>query len=92
MKEPTANSTPNNFEASFSTLVISIASAASMALGITPNPNNGKTEKDLNMARFNIDILELLKEKTKNNLESSESQFLESVLNDLKLKFVQESK
>ena len=74
---------------SFSTLVLSIGSSAAMAMGLAPNPTTHKTEKDLPMARFHIDLLVLLKEKTKNNLEAEEQQFLDSVITDLQLKFVQ---
>lgn len=74
---------------SFSTLVLSIGSSAAMAMGLAPNPSTQQVEKDLEMARFHIDLLALLKEKTKNNLEKEEQAFLDSVLNDLQLKFVQ---
>ena len=76
-------------EASLSTLVLSIASSAAMALGLAPHPTSGKVEKDLDMARFNIDLLAFLEEKTKGNRTSDEERFLTSVLQDLKMKFVQ---
>ena len=76
-------------EASLSTLVLSIASSAAMALGLAPHPTSGKVEKDLDMARFNIDLLSVLEEKTKGNRSSDEERFLTSVLQDLKMKFVQ---
>lgn len=72
----------------FSTLVLSMASSAVMAMGLDKNPQTGNYEKDLDVARFNIDMLNLLKEKTKNNLSAEEQQFLESVVSDLQLKFV----
>lgn len=76
-------------EANFSTLTLSIGSSAAMALGLVPNPVSGKTEKDVNVARFNIDLLRMLRDKTKNNLSSEEQTFLDSVIADLQLKFVQ---
>lgn len=76
----------------FSTLVLSMASSAVLALGLEKNPHTDQYEKDLDVARFNIDMLNLLREKTKNNLSSEESQFLESVVSDLQLKFVYVSK
>ena len=76
-------------EASLSTLVLSIASSAAMALGLAPHPTSGKVEKDLDMARFNIDLLAVLEEKTKGNRTSDEERFLTSVRQDLKMKFVQ---
>lgn len=81
-----------NYEATFSVLVTSIASAAAMSLGIAPNPTTGKPEPDRAMARFNIDLLEILKEKTLNNLSKEEQQLIDYLLQDLHLKFVQLNK
>lgn len=78
-------------EASFLTLAMSIASSAAMSLGLSPNPD-GKTQKNLEMARFNIDLLDVLNDKTKNNLVKEETDFMNYVLADLKLKFVEVSK
>ncbi|UOF01383.1 DUF1844 domain-containing protein [Bdellovibrio reynosensis] len=75
-------------EASFSVLIMSIASSAVMAMGLAPNPQNGETTKDKNMARFNIDLLVVLQEKTKGNLSSDEAKFLENLISDLQMKYV----
>jgi hypothetical protein len=72
----------------FSTLIFSLASSAVLAMGLEKNPHTGKFEKDLDVARFNIDMLNLLKEKTKGNLTDEESRFLESVISDLQMKFI----
>lgn len=74
---------------SFSTLVLSIGSSAAMAMGLAPNPATQKVEKDLDMARFHIDLLVLLKDKTKNNLDAEEQKFLDSMISDLQMRFVQ---
>lgn len=76
-------------DASFSMLVMSIASSAAMALGLTPDPQTGKMEPDKNMARFNIDLLVILKEKTKGQLTADEARLLEQLISDLQLKFIQ---
>ncbi len=76
-------------QANFSTLVLSIASSAVMAMGIAPHPTSKKIEKDLQMAQFNIDLLIMLKNKTKNNLQGEENDFLSNVIADLQMKFVQ---
>lgn len=81
-----------DFQCSFSTLILSLASSAVMALGLETNPHTNKVEKDLEVARFNIDMLKLLQEKTKNNLSKEEEQFLNSVVSDLQLKFVEAKK
>lgn len=80
------------YEASFSVLVTSIASTAAMSLGLAPNPATGKTEIDRTMAKFNIDLLTTLKEKTKNNLSEEEQQLINYLLQDLHLKFIQMNK
>ncbi len=75
--------------AQFSTLVLSIGSSAMMALGQAPNPQTQKVEVNFEMAQFNIDLLLILKEKTKNNLSKEESSFLDFIIHDLQMKFVQ---
>lgn len=76
-------------EASFSTLILSIGSSAAMALGLAPNPQTGQAEIDRDLARFNIDLLLMLKEKTNANLTADERTFLQSMISDLQLHFVQ---
>ncbi len=77
-----------NMQASFSILVMSIASSAAMSMGLSPNPQNNKIEKDRNMAKFNIDLLLILQEKTKKNLTDDEGKFLDSVVADLQMKYI----
>lgn len=72
----------------FSTLLLSLGSSAVLALGLEKNPQTGQYEKDIDLARFNVDMLKLLKEKTKGNLSPDEQQFLDTLINDLQLKFV----
>lgn len=84
-----AEKSEGSMEANFSTLALSIASSAAMSLGLAPNPASGKVEKDREMAKFNIDLLRMLRDKTKGNLNEDETKFLESVLNDLQIKYVQ---
>lgn len=70
----------------FSSLVVSIASAALVKMGLDPN---SKEEKNINLARYNIDLLSLLKEKTVNNLTEKESELLAACISDLQVQFVQ---
>jgi hypothetical protein len=88
-QSPEQNST-QNLEASFSTLILSIGSSAAMALGLAPNHVSGKVEKDMNLARFNIDLLRMLRDKTKGNLAADEQKFLDSIVTDLQMKFVKQ--
>ena len=57
-------------------------------LGKIKNPITDKVEKDLGAASMSIDMLSMIQEKTKGNLEDYESQLLEKTLNDLKMNFV----
>ncbi len=81
-----------SLEASFSMLIMSIASSAAMSMGHAPQPDSGEFQEDKQIARFNIDLLLMLKEKTKNNLTQEESSFIDSVISDLQMKFVQMTK
>ncbi len=76
----------------FPTFVLSLASAAMMGLGLAPRPDTGKQEVDLAMARQNIDLLELLQQKTKNNLTNEEEKLLDRVLYETRTKFIEVSK
>jgi hypothetical protein len=76
----------------FTTFVLSIASAAMMGLGLAPRPDSGKQEVDLNLARQNIDLLEMIEQKTKNNLSAEEEKLLGRVLFEIRTKFLEVSK
>ena len=76
-------------QVSFSTLILSVGSSAVVAMGLEKNPLTQNFEKDLDVARLNIDTLLMLKEKTKNNLNDEEKQFLDHVISDLQMRFVQ---
>lgn len=80
---------PEKLEANFSMLAMSIASSAIMSMGLAPNPQTNETKKDKDMAKFNIDLLVMLQDKTKNNLNDEEKRFLDSVVTDLQMKFLQ---
>ena len=76
----------------FSTLVLSLATSALIQLGLTPDPATQKTHKNLELAKQNIDILNLLFEKTKGNLTPDEIKLLDSLLTETKLRFVEAAK
>jgi hypothetical protein len=84
--------TNERVEASFSTLLYSLGSAAAMSLGLVPNPHNEETEINLTVAQFNIDMIEVLQAKTVNNLSKEEAEFLKHLLADLHLKYVEVAK
>jgi len=76
----------------FLALITSLASTCWMQLGKVPNPVSNKIEKDLQNARFTIDLLRELKEKTKGNLTEDEERLLISVITDLELNYADEVK
>ncbi len=76
----------------FLALVTSLASTCWMQLGKVPNPISNKIEKDLQNAKFTIDILRTLKEKTKGNLTDEEEHLLITVITDLELNYADEIK
>lgn len=78
-------------QVTFSTFVFSLSSSALVHLGEVPDPNTQKVEKDLPLAKQIIDTLAMLQEKTKGNLDKDEDQLLQTVLYDLRLRFVRQS-
>jgi len=75
----------------FYSLIYSFQMQTMMSLGKIKNPVSDKIEKDMPAAQMTIDIIDMIKEKTKNNLSEQESKFIEQVLADLKLNYVHES-
>ena len=60
-----------------------------MHLGEIANPLSGKNETDILVAKQLIDILAMLQEKTRNNLDTGEETLIEDVLFDLRMKYVE---
>ncbi len=76
---------------SFSSFVISLAGSAMVQLGEAPDPITGEKKADLQLARNTIDLLGVLQEKTKGNLDEEEQKLLESVLYECRTKFIEAS-
>jgi DNA replication initiation complex subunit (GINS family) len=75
--------------ADFSAIVNSIAMQAIMALGGVEDPQTKKRYVDPPIAKFHIDSLEVLQEKTKGNLSDEEAKLIDQVLYQLRMNFVQ---
>ncbi len=76
----------------FYTFVLSLGSSAFVHLGDAPHPETGEVMKaDLALAKQTIDILSMLEEKTRGNLNEEEARFLENLLTDLRLRYVNRS-
>lgn len=72
----------------FATLILSLSSSVLMNLGVVENPVTKTKEKEPEVARQTIDLIELLKEKTKGNLTDQESKLVDDVLAELRLWYV----
>jgi hypothetical protein len=79
-------------EVNFTTLVFSLSSSALLHLGEMPDPQSGSNVKDLALAKHAIDTIAMLKDKTKGNLNEEEQKFTETVLTDLRLRYVKSTK
>jgi hypothetical protein len=75
-------------EANFTFFVTTLGIQIAIALGEVPNPVTNKKEESLDQAKYLIDTLDMLKEKTKNNLTKEEQEVLENLLYDFHIKFV----
>jgi hypothetical protein len=76
----------------FATFVLSVSHSALMHLGEAPHPEDGRIEKNLPLAKQNIDLLGLLEEKTKGNLTGDEERLLSQVLFDVRMRYVELTK
>lgn len=73
----------------FYTFVLSLGSSAFVHLGDAPNPETGEAlPANLPLAQQTIDLLDMLREKTRGNLTAEEENFLDNVLMDLRLRYV----
>jgi len=76
---------------SFSDFVFLQSQQALLSMGQFPNPMTGKYEENLYVAQYVIDILSMLREKTKGNLNENETKLLENVLHELRMTYVEKS-
>lgn len=73
-------------------LVLSLQAAAMQQMGKVASPLTGKVERDMDMAKNSIDMLEMVERKTRGNLSDDERKLIEHVLYELRLNFVDELK
>ena len=86
--EETAKTEPP-IEINFSAFVVSLSTQALFHLGEIPDPATNQPARDLPGAQQIIDILGMLREKTRGNLDRDEAGLLDSVLFDLRMKYVE---
>jgi len=78
-------------EISFPSFIFSLSSSAFVSLGAIPDPNTGKQEKNLALAKQTIDLLVMLREKTRNNLSQEEENLFDHLLYDLRMSYIREA-
>ncbi len=74
----------------FSTFVLSLGTTALYQLGAMPDPASGETiEADPLVAQQTIDTLEMIRDKTRGNLDEEERKLIDSLLYELRMRFVE---
>ena len=79
-------------EATFSLFISGLMMEALIALGEVDNPLTKKKELNQQHAKFIVDTLGCLREKTKNNLTKNEFEMLDSILYDLRMRYITKTK
>jgi len=80
------------FQVDFSTFIMSLTSSAFYHLGDMPDPSTGKKEVNLPAVQQTIDMLIMLREKTKGNLKEDEEKIIEQLIYELQVKYVAKTK
>ena len=86
-----ASGAPGEFQmppASFEMLLSTLVTEAMVALGRVPNPATQKPEINLDQAKYFVDTIEVLEEKTRGNLTDDEAQGLTGLLHQLRMLYV----
>ena len=86
------NVQPPPQEMSFGMFITSLGMQVLMHLGEITNPLTKKKEQDLTQAKQTIDLISMLKDKTKGNLEEDETTLLENLLYELRMKYIERTK
>ena len=79
-------------EINFATFIFSLNHSVLVHLGVVEDPSTGKKVRNLPLAKQTIDILGMLGEKTKGNLEEDEEKMLKNILYDLRMIYIKEKK
>ena len=90
--EPPPQQEQAPFQIDFATFVMSLSQSAFYQLGEVPDPITGQKETNLPAVHQTIDMLVMLKEKTKGNLTPEESKLMEQMIYELQMKYVAKSK
>ncbi len=91
-KQPTQKTKQQIPEASFNLFISSLATQTLINLGEMKSPFNKKKELDLDQAKFTLDTLQIIKDKTEGNLADDEKKYLDTLLYDLRMRYVERAK
>ena len=84
----TADLNETHIPISFTQFVVSLVQSTMVHLGEAPNPDTGSKGMNLNLARDTIDVLTMLKEKTEGNRTEDETKMLNTLLHEIRTKFL----
>ncbi|GAX60511.1 DNA primase [Candidatus Scalindua japonica] len=88
----TEKNLPKIPEASFSLFISSLVTQALISMGEVDNPFSKTKNQNLDQAKFTIDTLQIIKDKTCGNLADEEEKLLDTALYDLRMRYVEKSK
>ena len=90
VKEQKARTSKRIPSIDFATFILSLSTTALYQMGLVPEPGSGaRAEPDVEIARNTIDTLEMLREKTRGNLDAEEQKLFDSLLYELRLRCVE---
>ena len=79
-------------EITFGTFLVGLSTQALMHLGDIPDPQSRQPEQDLEAAQQLIDIIGMLEQKTRGNLDREEAQLIDAILYELRMKYVEQAR
>lgn len=85
-----ADQIKNHYDQLFFQLILQFQTSAMIGLGKLPNPITKKIERDLEAAKLSIDMIDMIKAKTKGNLTEEEERLIIQISRDLKLNYIDE--
>jgi hypothetical protein len=88
-EEATKEGRSDEFKLDFSAFILSLSSTVLVAIGTLPDPISKEVKKNIPLAKQMIDVINMLKEKTKGNLTKEENELISSLSTDLKMKYLQ---
>ena len=83
------NTRPPLPEPSLKTFVSGLAGQVLINMGLFESPASGRRETDMEQAKYSIDLLQILKDKMRGNLTEEEEKLIDTVLYDLRMRYVE---